>query len=88
MKYRHDKENKQIIFDTAPRKGKNAIKVLFYRLVDEREKWDYPVAYADIKKGQKVFDWVEDVEILEILVKEPRYLGLFGSRWKVVDKHI
>jgi len=86
MKYYHNKNSNKIVFDVAPRKGKNSLKIYFYLPPKEEQSLTkYPVAFTDIETNQKVFDWFNGVEIYKIFIKEPKYFGLFGSRWREIN---
>ena len=78
------KNNKLHLTYRPPFKIRNGLKVLFYRQVDEREMTDYPVAYTDLPKSG-VVDWIDGVHILQVLIRKPRWYGLLGFKWEVVE---
>lgn len=85
MKYYHDKQNKKIIFSKPLKKCRDGVKVYFFRNVDETKTHDYPVATANTERGQKELSWFDNYEITGVLIKQKRFLGIFGSKWKVIE---
>lgn len=75
-------ENDKIIFN-QPIKGKNAIKVYFYRLgLDESTQSDLPICTTD-GNGTNEYQWVNGVNILTIHIKKKRLFGLLGYKWLI-----
>lgn len=82
--YKYNLIKNQIIFDKPVRKGKNVIKVYFNRNVDEREQSDYPLAYTSSERNQKIFDWIDGFEIIDIIINQKRFFGLIDCWVQVI----
>lgn len=81
IKYYHDKSNNQIFFTQKIPKGRNNIKVYFYRNRDETKLSDYPIATCD--GGIDTVSWIDGFEILTIHIRIRKW---FKSKWIVIEK--
>lgn len=83
MKYRVDGD--KIVFDKPIKKGKDNIRVYFYREVDERQATDYPIATAN-SNGTNTYDWADGVKIFNIDIRIPKFFGLIKGKWERVTE--
>lgn len=87
ISYHYNKEEKTVIFSKPIKKGKDNIKIYFYRNIDERDTYDYPVATTNAN-GTNKFDWLSGFDIMGINIKQPKLFGLLGNKWEVVTEEL
>jgi len=80
------KDNK-IILSKSPNTFRNGLKVYFYRLEKHSNEFtDYPVAYADTKRCQTEYEWINGIEVLGVCLKRRKWL--FFSYWEELERDL
>ena len=85
--YRYDKDINEIIIDPPMGSKKYTIKVGFYRGEEKPEYPDYPIAYANMSHGAKIY-WTNGYEIRNVMIKRKGFLGLFSPWEKLKEKQL
>lgn len=84
MKYKY--VDNKIIFDKPIKKGKDNIKIYFYRFADERKTTDLPVA-TTYGNNTREYDMtsLKPVMIHTVHIRQPKLFGLIKGKWEIVD---
>ena len=79
--------NDGVITFNKPIKGRGAIKIYFFREVDERATADFPRPFVTADgNGTPHYQWINGFKIHAVHVRVRKFFGLLGSKWVIANK--